>query len=83
MREELDKKMEETPRKKCLDASSLLYFLCFQFERFPLLYVSLIQILGIIFAWKSVNIFNITQVYALYLPVLFLSWGLLFWEGFA
>ena len=77
MREELDKKMEETPRKKYLDASSLLSFLCFQFERFPLLYVSLIQILGIIFAWKSVNIFNITQVYALYLPVLFLSVGII------
>lgn len=83
MREELDKKMEETPRKKYLDASSLLSFLCFQFERFPLLYVSLIQILGIIFAWKSVNIFNITQVYALYLPVLFLSVGIIIFAASA
>lgn len=73
MEEELEKHNEMAPDKNCVSGSSLFSCLCFQFERFPLLYVSLTQILGIILAWKSANVLDIGQVYSFYLPVLFLS----------
>jgi competence protein ComEC len=73
MGDEQERHNEIAPDKNCVSGSSLVSYLCFQFERFPLLHVSLAQILGIILAWKSANVLDIGQVYTLYLPVLFLS----------
>lgn len=73
MEDELKKHNKKAPDKNCVSGSSLVSLLCFQFERFPLLHVSLAQILGIILAWKSANVLDVGQVYSFYLPVLFLS----------
>lgn len=73
MGDEQERHNEIAPDKNCVSGSSLVSYLSFQFERFPLLYVSLAQILGIILAWKSANVLDIGQVYTFYLPVLFFS----------
>jgi hypothetical protein len=62
MGDEQERHNEIAPDKNCVSGSSLVSYLCFQFERFPLLHVSLAQILGIILAWKSANVLDIGQV---------------------